>query len=263
MKYTPEQIIDLLLVLEKLDTDYVIVGGQAINLWANLYSSQSNEWQIYQPFSSEDLDIFGSRLDAFNLSQALNCELYLAKDFDSTPNVGVIIEKSKRFRIDILATVYGLSDGEISSTAVNWEGTIQSHRFNLRILNPILCLESKLKCLRGLPQAGRQDLKHSKISVLIVHSFLSESIENYHSRMVLNMTERILSLATKEDGLSSWYKHQITVESAIPFDILQATVEPKYQKFLEIRWPQIQNSIEEKRLRYRKMMTTFLGEKDG
>ncbi len=44
------------------------------------------------------------------------------------------------------------------------------------------------------------------------------------------------------------------IESAIPFDILEQIKEEKWQKFKEIRLPQIREQIKIKRLHYQEIM---------
>ncbi|URD53468.1 hypothetical protein [Chroococcidiopsis sp. CCNUC1] len=42
------------------------------------------------------------------------------------------------------------------------------------MLHPVLCLEGKLKSLRGLPQWGRQDKKHVEMAILCVKEFVKD-----------------------------------------------------------------------------------------
>jgi hypothetical protein len=39
----------------------LIVGGQAVNLWAEVYTPSEPALQEFQPFTSKDADIFGNR----------------------------------------------------------------------------------------------------------------------------------------------------------------------------------------------------------
>ena len=63
-------------VLEALaQTGAVIIGGQAVNLWAERYQTESPPWIELRPYTSFDLDVLGSRMDVLKCSEALDAEL--------------------------------------------------------------------------------------------------------------------------------------------------------------------------------------------
>lgn len=156
-KLTPENLRSLLLQLQEVSLEVVVVGGQA---WANFYRERVPELEQYLPFASEDLDFYGGRLEA------LGGQIFLNQNFDPSPNAGIVTVnyQEQKLRIDFLASVYGLSELEIVSTAISFVGTGTLTGLSLKILHPILCLEGKLKCLKGLPQQSRQDLKHVRMT---------------------------------------------------------------------------------------------------
>ena len=47
----------------------LVVGGQAVNLWAERYQDREPELAKYQPFTSKDLDLIGTMDDVLLLSQ--------------------------------------------------------------------------------------------------------------------------------------------------------------------------------------------------
>ena len=46
----------------------VIVGGQAVNFWADRYAADKSELLAYRPFTSRDLDLLGSMANAYRLA---------------------------------------------------------------------------------------------------------------------------------------------------------------------------------------------------
>jgi hypothetical protein len=54
----------------------------------------------------------------------------------------------------------------------------------------------------------------------------------------------------REDGLSAWFLHQVSVENAIPLETLKGLDDEKWQRFHEQRWPQFLTRLNEKRQRY-------------
>jgi hypothetical protein len=255
-KLTPETLREIFLALQSAGLEAVVVGGQAINLWAYQYYERLPELQAFLPFASEDLDFYGGKVEAIICSETLQGKVVLNKDFDPSPNAGVVIVNrfSRNLRIDFLASVYGLNDAEINETAITFIGQENLAGVQLKVLHPVLCLEGKLRSLRRLPQQGRQDLKHVQMSLIFLREFLKDLIINNDPRLGLNLVERVLDSALREDGLSVWYRHNLCIESAIPLDIMQDLNNDKWQKFCLIRLPQLREQIRIKREHYRTIL---------
>ena len=58
-KYSPHEIKPILQALAQ--TRGVIIGGQAVNLWAEHYQKESGPWKELCPYASFDLDVLGKR----------------------------------------------------------------------------------------------------------------------------------------------------------------------------------------------------------
>lgn len=255
-KLTPENLRDIFVKLQTVELDTVVVGGQAVNLWAYQYYQNSQQLEQYLPFASEDLDFYGGKIEAVICQKTLGGKVILNQDFDPSPNAGIVLveHQNKTLRIDFLASVYGLNDSEITGTALTFVGKDQLENVKLKVLHPILCLEGKLRCLRGLPQHNRQDLKHTKILIICLNQFLADLIPNHSSRICLKLIERILDNGMREDGLSAWYHHQIAIENTIPLEIVEKAEDEKWDKFRQIRLPQIREQLNLKRLHYQEIM---------
>ncbi|MDZ4878096.1 MAG: hypothetical protein CLLPBCKN_007531 [Chroococcidiopsis cubana SAG 39.79] len=255
-KLTPEDLYDIFVKLQAAELDAVVVGGQAINLWASKYRDRSPQLQQMLPFASEDLDFYGGKIEVLTCQEALQGEAKLNRDFDPSPNSGIVTVKRQdvNLRIDFLASVYGLNDSEITGTAIPFPGESKLSGVNIKVLHPILCLEGKLKSLRGLPQQGRQDKKHVEMAILCVKEFVKDLCNQEQPRTGLKLVERMLDSALKEDGLNAWYRHGIQVESAIPIEELRQLNDEKWQKFYNIILPKVLEQIHVKRNRYLEAM---------
>lgn len=49
---TPEDLRDIWIRLQESELETVVVGGQAINLWAFQYGQDTEEWNQYRPFEA-------------------------------------------------------------------------------------------------------------------------------------------------------------------------------------------------------------------
>jgi hypothetical protein len=255
-RLTPEDLQDIFGRLQGAGLETVIVGGQAINLWAVQYGQATEEWDQFRPFASEDLDCYGGRIEVMTCRDALNGRATFNRDFDPSPNAGVVLvdRQGATFRIDILTSVFGLSDGEIVSTSQRFVGQGLLGGLVLNVLNPVLCLEGKLRCLQGLPQAGRQDEKHVRLSTLIVREFLSEQLPVVNPRTGLNLVERVVRNAWSESGLYAWYHYGIEVKAAVPIELIQSLSEAQWQQFCQIRMPQIAEQLRKRQEQYQQVM---------
>ncbi len=258
-KLTPKDLINVLLQLQASELSAIVVGGQAVNLWAYKYQAQCPELREFMPYTSEDLDFYGGRVEAVVCHEVLGGQVRLNQDFDPSPNAGVVLvdRPDGQLRIDFLATVYGLSEAEIVGTAQRFTDDANLPGLSMQVLHPILCLEGKMSCLRGLPQFGRQDLRHAWMSALCVHQFLKDQCAQGESRPVLKLIERVLRAGLREDGLNVWQRHGLYLESVVPIEEIQQLPNESWRNFYTIRLPQILQQLATKRQRYLAMKQKY------
>jgi hypothetical protein len=97
----------------------LIVGGQAVNLWAELYANHSSALAEFAPFTSADADIYGNRAFAETLARRSGWECR----FPSEPNsvVAALLvkpgatESAGALTIEVLSDVNGLTDADLIS----------------------------------------------------------------------------------------------------------------------------------------------------
>ena len=190
-----------------------------------------------------------------NLCHKLLGKLNINRSFDSSPNSGVLLIDygEVKLRIDFLASVFGLSDREIKNSAILFQGQDEIEGVSLRILNPLLCVESKLKSFVGLPQHGRQDLKHLEISLFCCQEFIREICLSESPRMALKLIEQIFDNTLSDAGLQVWLNQKIKIESTIPIELIENLPGEQWHNFRTFRLPQILSLIDSKRAKYREI----------
>jgi len=108
------EVIEIVSKLET-DDDAFIIGGQATNFWAWFFQDKEPELKLKGPFTSEDIDFFGSQEVARALAVALGGKLLLPVSDDHTPSTAQIITtiNGKPLVIDFLGSLLGIRDHEL------------------------------------------------------------------------------------------------------------------------------------------------------
>jgi len=101
---------------------YVLIGGQAVNYWAERYFQTESELKALQPFTSEDIDFKGGKQDVKRIAEQLQLtEVYPSK-VAMTALAGCVPFQigDLKSNIEIIRTVSGIS-GSIDALAIEAE----------------------------------------------------------------------------------------------------------------------------------------------
>lgn len=182
--------------LEALTDELVIVGGQAVNFWAERYIPRVNELATNAPYTSKDIDVCGGPADVRRIAGMLHGEAHVAEQFDPSLNVGVVLAKDEHgdmVRIDVLRAPAGLDGAEVRRLSLGFRASGPEGRvILLRVMHPVLSMESRAFNTALLPGYARpQGLKQLRASVLCAREFLREILRDGHGRDVLKLNERI------------------------------------------------------------------------
>jgi len=145
-------------------------------------------------------------------------------------------------RIDILTGILGVSSSELLRTSVRWKAFGQDSGVEVCVIHPMLLMESKLACLRVLSQDGRQDEKHIRLLVAVIHAWLVEQLDE--PRHMFRAIERIGALMMTPIGVHA-FENGIELWDSIPLDSMGKLRE--YDLFFERRYEQIKRDIKSRR----------------
>lgn len=238
-------IADLHSIFQRLNAakwSGILIGGQAVNLYANHYQDRMPEIELLRPLASRDLDFHGGPRDAKRAMAILHATGKINDGTDPSPNAGVLqvpLGSGQVLIIDILTTVFGISASEMLRSSIPWRISDDS---TVEVLHPLLLLESKLACLRSLNQSDRQDEKHVRLMTHVLSAWLIEQIES--PRNVFKAIERIAAMMMTPDGVSA-FERGIDLWQAIPLEKMR-TLED-YQMFFDRRFPLLESQVSQKR----------------
>ena len=160
----------------------IIVGGQAVNLWAGIYASQAPALETYAPFISKDADIYGTRTLAATLAARSGWVCHFTDDPASVA-VAILVKPAKgnepALTIEVLNEVNGLTEADLAmNTIIELAGGAR-----YRTPSPIVLLKAKLYNLVSLANLDRpQDIRHVRILMQIVPLYLNELWSEFRAK---------------------------------------------------------------------------------
>lgn len=175
----------------------LLVGGQAVNLWALYYRAQTAE---LAPFVSRDVDVLGDRETLTALGQVAGAKPQFFPVKPPTNEVGVVIARDSHglpLLIQVLRYVHGVSNEELREpvyTVALGDGQVQ-------VPSPIALLQAKIANVADLPQSGRQDARHVLILAQLLPAYLRDLQRvavagAMPERRLIDYLERLLGVVT-------------------------------------------------------------------
>lgn len=160
---------------------FIIVGGQAANIWAAYYLPREPRLEAHFPFTSKDLDLIGTRTDAERVAAAIRWHA-------SAPTVGggpveAVLHSEPEgagLNVEFLREIKGVPHETVLAYAR--ENLVRvaggGEPLPVRVLDPVLLLAGKIRNAVDIeqdrPEKPRQDVKHVAMLALCVPHFLED-----------------------------------------------------------------------------------------
>jgi hypothetical protein len=233
--FSLQQFSDVLKIRDTAGQPYVLIGGQAVNYWAERYLSIEPQLKPLQPFTSEDIDFKGSPDDVQYIAGQLKLAAGYPSKVEMTALAGTIPFQigGLKSNIEVIRRIPGVS-GSVDALAVQaeWDGK------TIRVLDPISLLACKLELVATVPQEKRRDVAHLKILVPCVHAFLGEFLQQVElgqipARHWLGAANQVLKLTTNNRARKIAGKHQINWQEILPLTAIARSRHEKIRRFQE------------------------------
>ena len=172
-QHAAEAFVEQLQVLAKSGHPHFLEGGQAVNVWAEVYSPRVPALAELSPFTSKDCDVWAS----YGLFQALEHDQLLPgklikSDSPLDGQLGILQLQAPPRIIDFLQSVYGLNESELQRATRRMLVVSGVH-----VLDPLYLFKGKCHNFIDLDQAGRQDRRHLEILKLVIPMHLDSALE--------------------------------------------------------------------------------------
>jgi hypothetical protein len=246
--------VDVRPVLAKiadLERELVLVGGQAVNFWASFYQARVPALAREAPFTSKDIDFCGDQRAVRVCAERLGGTPRVATFDDATPNSGtvVFVDAAGITRtLDVVSAPFGLDASEVHDTAVPVElpdNARASAAVRFYVMHPVLCMESRVHNVIGLPGSydTKQGRKQLRVSILFAREFLLDVLDGRidaedPARTVLSLNERIFRFCLRDHHAKDLYRGSRVDPAAA---ILEDQRLPA--AFREKRLPQIRDQL--------------------
>ena len=222
----------------------VLVGGQAVAFWAAYFGVTSD-----LAILTSDIDYIGTAAEARRVSARLDFEhrLKIATLDDATPNTAVITVKVQGYDepvlIDYLAQIIGIDSKQIQASAV----TVELDGVRLRLLHPVLLLQSKIWNLHRLESKRTPaGLEQARLAIRITAALLRERIKaRAPQREILRLVEAVGKFAATLPAVTAHAEWNLDCLAAIP----KPTGDYLTPDFRDKRWPQIKQQVASMRKR--------------
>ncbi len=208
--------------------DIVLIGGQALNFWAERYRTIS-ELASAAPFTSKDIDFCGESADVERCAKLLGASHKLYGPKDRSVCTG-IVTTTDGVQLDFVHTPRGVQSYEVHRRAIRLE--------QIRVMHPIHVLVSRAANIVQIPRHTPHALKQLRASVFVVREFVREVLTRGDIKSAQKLNENAFDVAIGSDGLAVWREHAIDVFAAVLVDPALG------ENFAALRYPQMQQRVD-------------------
>jgi hypothetical protein len=220
---------------------YILIGGQAVNYWAEKFLNAEPELIEWLPFTSSDIDYYGNRDDVSRVAAGLGLPAYFPPGRGVTALSGTVPFKIDGLPayIEMVRLVPGLASNKIQS----WAVAARRGKNEIRVLDPVSLLVCKINLALTVDQKQRRDVEHLRILVICVRAFLRETLQGVTkgelpARGWLGAVERVLKLGESAIGKKAAHKFDLNWTDALPEKEIAASKLPLVGQLRQKRLPQ-------------------------
>ena len=159
-----------------------LVGGQALNFWAERYSATAPELAHYGPYTSKDVDFFGTVDVARKLALSLGGSVRVPNLDDHTPQSAIVkaIVLGREIEIDFLWNVAGPPADELKKQMVKVAYPVRADGAALTVpmsvMHPLHCLQSRAANVITLGRGDPVSKRQLDAAPIIVSQYISEAL---------------------------------------------------------------------------------------
>lgn len=231
------EVSEVICKISESESDkFVLIGGQALNFWAELYLDNKRD---LAPLASKDIDFLvnGSETDLIKMKEGFEGKLLLQDNIESVHCAVLIVEnfqKKYEIQIDFLSAVHGLRIKDILRKVE----TVEFHGKKLSILHPVDCLKSRINNLVSFGKTPHS-IKQLRIAIKMIKMRIIDLINDGKIRSARNEIKMVFKILkrTRRERQIVFDEFDIDLFNAIPKD------ERLGADFIQKNYPQMKNAL--------------------
>jgi hypothetical protein len=221
----PDAYAGILQELNKKGITPIIVGGQAVNIWASIFTGwdsinnpEPHPLRDLIPFTSSDMDLAGVLNHQISYLPGIVERDIPVRPFRSlAKSTGFFVFRDGSalhpLRVQLMKSVLGTDDQELRERSL----LLEFAGSRILVPDPIVILKCKLANLSTLPQAERSDLSHVKIMVRCVRAYIGQDVQQgVEARHLLRMIDRLNLVRQDRDAKAVESKFEIDLSKCLP-----------------------------------------------
>ena len=237
-RFTLHQFSEVFQIRNAKGFPYVLVGGQAVNYWAERYLAKEPELRKHMPFTSGDIDFRGNREDVLHIAGQLQLEPVFPHKVAMTALAGTIPLQISQLpsNIEVVRLIPGVSLSAVDTLAIDAELGGQQ----IRVLDPVSLLHCKVNLALTVSQTNRQDVEHLKILIICVRGFLRDALREVErgkapAKGWLGAVNKLTKLAKSTHGRQAAEKFAIRWSEVLPLAEIAQCKNEKIVSFREMQ----------------------------
>ncbi len=235
-RFTLQQFSEIFQVRNLSGDPYVLIGGQAVNYWAEHYLKAESGLREYIPFTSGDIDFRGNHDDVRHIARQLELTAVFPDKVSMTSLAGAIPVRigAEPSIIEVVRLIPGVTVATVDTLAIK----AQFGGHQIRVLDPLSLLKCKVNLALTVDQKNRQDIPHLKIMFFCVRGFLRELLqaveqENLSPKGWLGAVNKLSELVKSKPGRQAGEKFGIRWPEILPLAEIAAAKNEKIILFRE------------------------------
>ncbi|KKC24361.1 hypothetical protein [Sphingomonas sp. SRS2] len=173
-----------------------MVGGQALNLWAEYYSDRAAELLEFRPYTSKDIDYYGQRDVAKKLADGLGGTVEVPDANDTTFQTAIVHATIGGLAIDIdfLSHVKGVQRGleqGVADLILPYEHEGIAGEIAIRLMHPLHCLQSRVANVMDLGRSDGTSKRQLAAAPIVLREYINEALAGEDQREAIEILQAL------------------------------------------------------------------------
>jgi hypothetical protein len=173
-----------------------VVGGQALNLWAEYYSERAAELLEFRPYTSKDVDYYGQRDVAKKLADGLGGTVEVPDPDDTTFQTAIVHATVGGIEIDIdfLSHVKGVQRGlerGVADLILPYEHEGVEGEIAIRLMHPLHCLQSRVANIIDLGRTDGTSKRQLAAAPIILREYIKDALAEDEKREAIEVLQAL------------------------------------------------------------------------